>query len=160
MHDHDWFDPVEVANEAIAAAARVGSSVSHLKLQKLLYIAHGVHLAALNSGLVRGGFQAWQFGPVSPDVYHAAKSYGAYELPGFIGHQRMLPVRDPRVPDAQAVIEMVVNHYRDTTAMELVDLTHQLDTPWHKVVSEANGIPWARRISDDEIRAYYHRQLT
>lgn len=159
MDDHNWFDPVEVANEAIAAAARLHSSVSHLKLQKLLYIAHGVHLAALGTGLVKGGFQAWQFGPVSPDVYHAAKIYGAYELPGPIGHQRRLPEGNPRVSDARQVIEMVVAHYRDTTAMQLVDLTHQLGTPWHKVVSEAKGIPWAQRISDEEIQGYYQREL-
>ncbi len=156
LDDTNWFDPVEVANEAIAVAVRIGSPVSHLKLQKLIYIAHGVYLAALGTGLVRGGFQAWQFGPVSRDVYDAAKQFGAYDLGAPIGHGRSLP---GEAEDARQVVEMIVVHYRDTTPMQLVALTHRPGTPWADVVSMAQGIPWAHRISDEAIRSYYKGQL-
>lgn len=155
LDDTNWFDPVEVANEAIAAAGRIGSPISHLKLQKLLYIAHGIHLAAFGEGLVKGGFQAWQFGPVSPAVYQAAKHFGAYDLPGELGHGRRLPEGDPRTPTARDAVEAVVKHYKDASAIQLVELTHRPDTPWHQVVSQAKGIPWARRIPDQAILEFY-----
>src|SRR5690606_8474982 len=85
MDESDWFDPIEIANEALVIAGEVGTPVSHLKLQKLLYISHGIHLAAFGSGLVKGGFEAWQFGPVSSALYQAGKRFGSYDINSLLG---------------------------------------------------------------------------
>ena len=54
-----------------------GWSLSNLKMQKILYIAHMHHLGNFNSPLVQGLFEAWDYGPVHPDLYHRAKVFGA-----------------------------------------------------------------------------------
>ncbi|MDA1024183.1 MAG: DUF4065 domain-containing protein [Proteobacteria bacterium] len=53
-------------------------SVTNLKLQKILYIAHMFHMGK-NDGapLVEGEFEAWDYGPVEPSVYKKVKMFGS-----------------------------------------------------------------------------------
>lgn len=64
-----------------AAAKRIcersGWSVSNLELQKLLYIAHMFYLGHHEEPLIRGHFEAWNYGPVQPTLYHRAKIFGS-----------------------------------------------------------------------------------
>ena len=59
------YDPRVVANAILAAADAEGTRISHVKLQKLLYLAHGFSLIEHGRPLVNGGFEAWPHGPVS-----------------------------------------------------------------------------------------------
>lgn len=52
-------------------------SLSNLKLQKLIYIAHLFHLGKTGEPLIQEHFEAWEYGPVQPDLYHTAKIYGS-----------------------------------------------------------------------------------
>ena len=65
----------------LVAAKRMGIksswSLSNLRMQKLLYIAHMFHLGRYGSPLVDGGFEAWDLGPVHPVLYHEAKIFGS-----------------------------------------------------------------------------------
>lgn len=54
-----------------------GWSVSNLELQKILYIAHMVYLGQQHAPLIHEQFEAWDYGPVIPDLYHRAKSFGS-----------------------------------------------------------------------------------
>ena len=47
-----------------------------MKIIKLVYIAHGWHLAITDKPLIEDYVQAWEFGPVIPDLYHEFKKYG------------------------------------------------------------------------------------
>ncbi len=58
---------------------------SNLELQKILYIAHVFHFGADDSPLVHGNFEAWEFGPVHPDLYHTLKVFGARSVPRSFG---------------------------------------------------------------------------
>ena len=64
-----------------AAAKHLGKqtdwSLSNLKMQKILYISHMHHLGHYSSPLVLGLFEAWDYGPVHPELYHRAKVFGA-----------------------------------------------------------------------------------
>lgn len=66
----------------LSAAKRMceksGWSLSNLKLQKLLYIAHMFYMAENNGEpLISGRFEAWDYGPVVPGLYHFAKVFGS-----------------------------------------------------------------------------------
>lgn len=57
-----------IANFFIDRHKRHG--ISPLKLQKLIYMAHGWHLALLDKPLVEDEApEAWKFGPVFASVY-------------------------------------------------------------------------------------------
>jgi uncharacterized phage-associated protein len=55
--------------------------LSNLKLQKLVYYAQGIHLAAYGASLYDDKIIAWQYGPVIPDLYRKYKHYGAGGIP-------------------------------------------------------------------------------
>ena len=54
-----------------------GTFVTQMKLQKMVYFAHGYHLARYNEPLIREEFEAWKFGPVVPSIYQSYKLYGS-----------------------------------------------------------------------------------
>ena len=54
-----------------------GKFVTQMKLQKMVYFAHGYHLARYNEPLIREEFEAWKFGPVVPSIYQSYKLYGS-----------------------------------------------------------------------------------
>ncbi len=52
--------------------------LSNLELQKLMYLAQMIHMGRYDGRpLFDGSFQAWDFGPVEPSLYHRAKVFGA-----------------------------------------------------------------------------------
>ena len=52
------------------------SKITPLKLQKLIYFAHGWHLAIRDQPLIDELVEAWEYGPVIPNVYHEFKVFG------------------------------------------------------------------------------------
>ena len=69
--------PISVLQAAKYMGKLSSWSLSNLEMQKLLYIAHMLHLGDHNHPLVRGNFEAWDLGPVHPVLYHRAKVFGA-----------------------------------------------------------------------------------
>jgi len=51
-------------------------------MQKLVYFCEGWHLAVFGESLVQEQFEAWQRGPVVPDLYHSLKRFGANPIRG------------------------------------------------------------------------------
>lgn len=66
-------DPRAVANEFLELA---GEIMPQIKLQKLVYIAHGWNLAIQNEPLVTGEFEAWDGGPVSRRLWNHIRDFG------------------------------------------------------------------------------------
>lgn len=57
-------------------ANRDGDLISNLKLQKLLYYAQAWYLVNFDGPLFGDSIEAWDFGPVIPDVYRRYKRFG------------------------------------------------------------------------------------
>lgn len=49
--------------------------LSNLQIQKVLYIAQMLHLGRTGKPLFPERFEAWDFGPVVPSLYHALKRF-------------------------------------------------------------------------------------
>lgn len=53
-------------------------NISHLKLQKLVYISHGWYLGIFDKPLITDEYvEAWKYGPVFPSLYHEFKMFGS-----------------------------------------------------------------------------------
>ena len=102
-------------------------TLSNLQLNKILYIAHMVQLGRTGGadGLVSDDFEAWDLGPVAPDVYHAAKSYGSQSVKHLRGTYK--PV-GPTPYDA--LLNDVLERARRMSAGELVAMTHRSGGAW------------------------------
>ena len=76
-----------VANYFLRLGRDSGEEITPLKIQKLVYIAHGYHLAFTASDNSPNGLplvddefaEAWQYGPVFPSLYHHFKRFGGGE---------------------------------------------------------------------------------
>jgi len=140
-----------------------GRPITHLKLQKLVYISYGVYLAMTrgNKRLFNERIEAWPFGPVIPELYHEFKRFGMSRIKlwssnfDYKTNRRFWPV----VSKEDALSVTVLNFTWRFYGLEEAgtQLTNQEDTPWDK--TEIGEI-----IREDLIRDHFlwliHDQLS
>jgi uncharacterized phage-associated protein len=150
-----------VANAMQAKAAAEGRPLTHMQLQKLVYIAHGWHMAVTGRPLIRETVEAWKYGPVIPDLYDQLKSFGGAPVTDPVpwwdydaGLERVSPPTFPT--DTRDVLDRVWAAYKHLNGLQLSTLTHQKGTPWYQVAGELPARQRRRRpISDGAIHAHY-----
>jgi uncharacterized phage-associated protein len=135
------YDVEAGANTLLQSAEERGVQVSPMKLQKLLYLSHGYYAALTGRPLINEEFEAWEYGPVAPTIYHELKQYGRRFIPR--GHRvsrldlQSFTIGFPVLPDddsiANRVVEFIFDTYGAKTAVYLSDLTHKIDSPWDVV---------------------------
>lgn len=91
-----------------------------LGLQKLLYYAQGWSLAVLDAELFDSPIEAWQHGPVVPEVYHSLKHKGCNLL-----FPQELCFCVNLNATARDVVEMVWQEYSQYSATKLMAMTRQ-----------------------------------
>lgn len=154
-----------VANEFLARGfAMESNDLSPMKLQKLIYFAHGWNLAINRTPLINENLQAWPFGPVVPDVYSHFKSFGnkkinklATELDFSDGEIKAI---EPRVPqndlDSISIIDQVWDIYGRYDGIQLSNMTHEEGTPWKRIADQfENYLPKNIDIPDELIQEYF-----
>jgi len=104
-------------------------SLSNLAIQKLLYIAHMVHLGRHQTKLIAEPFEAWDYGPVVPETYHALKSFGADPVKNVF---RRVPSIDDNGTEAAALRD-VYQEFGHLPASRLVSATHRRNGAWWSV---------------------------
>lgn len=105
-----------------------GWALSNLELQKLLYLAE-MTMAGRSDGqasLVSESFEAWDYGPVLPSVYHRAKAFGDKRIPD------VFRIAQAYKDERRDVIEEVAAAFEGWTPGELVALTHRDNGAWAK----------------------------
>jgi len=119
-----------MAISALQAGKHMGkcsnwSSLSNLQMQKLLYIAHMVHLGKYNAPLVSGNFEAWDLGPVHPVLYHKAKIFGAHPVENIFRS-----VNDPENGTELDMLNKTVRALGSLPGAKLVAITHWDKGAW------------------------------
>lgn len=123
--------------------------LTHMKLQKLVYLAHGWYLANSDQEpLIVESIEAWDYGPVIRDLYAAFAKYGGDEIDtphwtfgvkdGKIQH--VTPAIDEDDQLAQKVIDRVWDVYGKFTPFQLSAMTHREGTPWFVSRKEGRSI--------------------
>lgn len=154
-----------VANAFLDIAREHGATVTPLKLQKLVYIAHGWSLGLTAKPLVSDEHpEAWQYGPVFPNLYHEFKEFGkgpvtkrATEF-DLSGPGISFDLVEPKIPADDsytwALLRRVWDQYGKFGGIGLSELTHQSGTPWAQVWNQSHGIKNAD-IPDNLIMEHY-----
>jgi uncharacterized phage-associated protein len=135
-----------------------GQFVTQMKLQKMVYFAHGYHLAKYGEPLINEQFEAWKFGPVVEDIYQTYKLYGSdpimdtFFLPKPPRAYRYKPLSD----SALDAIDYTWKLTKSLSATQLSQWSHLDGSPWAKVYDPAKS---SNTIPDDSIRDYFQRLL-
>ncbi|WP_208558925.1 Panacea domain-containing protein [Marinilactibacillus kalidii] len=138
-------------------------SMSHLKLQKLLYLVYADYLSRYHEPLFKDDIVTYKYGPVVEKVYQLFKKYGAEKIND--SEKYAFWVKDTVVPPllmklsnsnkGEKAIESILNtirHYENYTANQLVTLTHSKDSPWSKTYNMDN----VNAVIIDETILQYH----
>jgi uncharacterized phage-associated protein len=152
--------PRSIANIFLNKAKEEGVELTALKLQKLVYYAAGYYSAATNEPLMNCSIEAWEYGPVVPQLYHEFKEFGGKPITRFASEHDFtddpapLPLNDK---NAMQVADFVWNNYKKYSALQLSEMTHRPNSPWHKVRSSRPGVRDAD--IDEGLLAEHFRQF-
>ena len=124
------YDVLTVADAILKIAKVRGQQLTPMQLVKLTYIAHGWSLGLRGRDLFRNRIEAWQYGPVIPDLYHATKAFGRAPIPlESVGDVSQVGV----APEDMQLLEGVYSKYGHLDGIALSYLTHTAGTPWTQV---------------------------
>lgn len=158
------YSPLAVANEFLAAFGAHGG-IAHMKLQKLVYFAHGFWLGAYfgeRPSLVSERPAVWKHGPVFDSLYKVLKVFGSGPI---TAPQSLNPFSPPPRVDLDDtevlnLIHWIWGRYGHLSGFALSDLTHRAGTSWSRVATEYNySVPFNLEIPDDYIRDEFQELL-
>lgn len=137
---------IDVANFFISISNPHEDGISNMKVNKLVYLAQGWSMAKLGRELFPEKIQAWQHGPVIPEVYYAFKPCGSNPIQEICGEYS----EDKFSLEEIDLLTDIALTYGKYTAAYLRNLTHSHKT-WlnHYHENERNLIP------NEEIKEFF-----
>lgn len=142
-------DPRAIANEFLKLSGK--GPFNQMKLQKLVYMAHGWNLAINGSPLVSGRIEAWDGGPVMRKIWDHIRDFGR-NASGLFGSIENEPFKADLSDDERAVLNSVWERYGGYTGSQLSDMTHQEGTPWSNAYF---GRGRNAKLLDEEIKQHF-----
>lgn len=137
------YDAKAVANFFLDLAAANNQTIDPMKLQKLVYYAHGWHAGYTGQPLINESVEAWPYGPVIPSLYHEFKQFGSGQIQRkateFDG-QGFRIVEAPEDPSIRRFLQNVWNSYGQYSGITLSEFTHAADGPWWAVRQSSAGM--------------------
>ena len=131
--------------------------ISNLPLEKILYLSQMFCLGKHNRPLIDGNFEAWDYGPVQPEVYHRVKPYGSGAVPDIFPTDLF-----PEDSDDYRIVDEVCRQTKNMKPGQLVAITHQDGGAWAQyyqpnvrgivIPNEAIKDEYARRLAASEAR--------
>lgn len=106
----------------------MGDLATNMRVNKLLYFAQGWHLARYGKPLFDAPLEAWQYGPVVPEVYNRYSPFGAQ---GII--IASAPKDNVFTPEEYALLLDVATEYDNLSTSALMRITHETGAPWSRV---------------------------
>ena len=140
------FSPKAIANYFIDLAKEHGDSVRPMKLQKLVYYAHGWYAGHTGKPLIDETVEAWQYGPVISSLYHEFKQFGSNPITtkatDLVGLQ-IVEVPPPEDESIRKFLRNVWTSYGKYTGLTLSEMTHAEGGPWDLTQKAKPGLKGA-----------------
>jgi uncharacterized phage-associated protein len=128
-----------------------GWKISNLAMQKIIYMADMNFVGITGVRLVDEDFEAWDYGPVLPSLYHRCKAFGAKPVPDiFWDAEDISGSREGKM------LKTAWDALKGRTPGQLVSNTHRRNGAWAKrYVAGASG---EKISSEDMIEEYKNRR--
>lgn len=138
------YDARTIADYVITYYDKTDWVISNLKLQKVLYFLQAQHLVSTDKKLFEDEIEAWDFGPVVPEVYREYAIFGGASIPGFMKQMPHIAKDDARI------INPMLDKLRNYSATDLTQLTLN-QNPWLRNHSKYSS----RVIPANEIKEFF-----
>ena len=160
------YDARAVANYFLELSRRDGKSLDQMKVQKLVFLAHGWYLALTGKPLITERIEAWRFGPVVRSLYAAFREAGSGPITRPACQFQLVEGRLVSTPiqledldnifnrQAKQVLDEIWRVYGGFSGPQLSNLAHMPGTPWANTwatTPEKTGLV----IDDSVIRNYF-----
>lgn len=129
--NYKTYDALYIAKYIINKCTSERNPITNLQLQKILYFLQREHLIQYGNCLFSDEIQAWQFGPVVPEVYYHFCGFGSSVI-------TMNYNIDISKFDIE-LIDPIVEDKRDKKPWDLVAETHGLGKAWDIVYKNGKG---------------------
>lgn len=113
----------DISQYIIDYSNKIGSPVSNLKLQKLLYYVQANFIINKGKPCFSNEIEHWRHGPVVREIYSEYKSFFNDDIKLFFYNYGYISVNDKKS------INKVVDSYRSFNPWEMVERTHE-EKPW------------------------------
>jgi uncharacterized phage-associated protein len=156
MQHCDPLKTLAAANYFLSRGKAERVPIDPLKLQKLVYFAHGWHLTVTGEPLIDEYVEAWPYGPVIPSIYHAFKEFGNNPITNLAYVGGVAPM--PTDPNTLSVLDRVWDTYGRLSGIQLSNLSHAPGSPWEQAWNRAQemgkvrGVP----IHDSSIQEFFY----
>lgn len=115
---------LDVADAILDLAFKDGIEINHLKLQKLLFLGQGWSLSLKNQVLFKDPIELWQYGPIIRSVCDQLLSTKNKPLTKSLKTKKKLNY------NANCIINLLWEAYKDEDTEILSRITHAKDSPW------------------------------
>lgn len=157
-----------VANWFLDKYEEAGKTCTQLQINKVVFIAHGYHLAAdpEGMGLINEEVVAWKHGPVIPSLRDEFRSYGNLPITGraeevvsddFVYRPHL--DGDKMAGWEPKMLKWVFERYGLLDGPTLIAVTHRKGSPWARATKNGTDIGRNKIIPTEWIREYYGNLL-
>lgn len=125
------YKAMELSTYIVSKCIKEDCPISNLQLQKILYY---IQKAFLNRGdrAFSDNIEAWQFGPVVPNVYDHYCGYGAMPI-------SFSSIKYDVAKEDKQLIDSIVESKRVLAPWDLVEETHKKGSAWDKTYKNGSG---------------------
>lgn len=153
------YPPLAVANHFISSYGS-DEGIEHMKLQKLVYCAHGWWLASKPESLLIERPQLWKYGPVFKSMYKALRTYGRDPIRQPASATPFDEPSDINADDitTKRLAAWIWRRYGHWSAYALSEMTHKPGTAWYETAKRHDfSVPEHLALSDDAVRAEFRK---
>ena len=125
------YTAIDLSKYIVQKCINDGHPISNLQLQKILYY---IQMDFLRRGDIafQDDFQAWQFGPVVPNIYYRYCTNGSMPI--------IFNFDNPLISEFdQKHIDPIIEAKRELAPWDLVKETHKPDGAWAKTYQDGKG---------------------
>lgn len=124
------YNAIDLAKYIVTRCANADNPISNLQLQKILYYVQ-MEFLNKNRQAFNDAIEAWQFGPVVPNVYYYFCGYGAMPITN---------TYDVEIdPADEAIINPIVDEKSKLNPWDMVAETHKANGAWDRIYKNGKG---------------------
>ncbi|MDE0070747.1 MAG: DUF4065 domain-containing protein [Caldilineaceae bacterium] len=142
-------DARAIANKLILMGLEDGNPLTPLQIIKLTYLCQAWMLGMFGEPMFEDEVEAWDYGPVIPEVYHGVKHFVNKPV------IETMRARPTGLNDKEAhILNEVYRVYGSWSGGALSRHTHKPETPWY-ITKQENPSGRSVEIPVERIRKYY-----